>query len=158
MSQKNLSDFEPSGAECPKCGDTFKSEHGVKVHYARSHDGSIAGVEVECSQCGSPLRREENQVERSENHFCSEECNNQYRRENFTPHNKVDYPTVECEHCGGGFQDSALHVHHIIPLVAGGTNGEYNLIPLCESCHATVEWKSREIIPYEHRISRGGES
>jgi hypothetical protein len=32
-----------------------------------------------------------------------------------------------------------LDSHHIVPVMAGGTNGFWNLITLCESCHRTVE-------------------
>jgi len=32
----------------------------------------------------------------------------------------------------------AEHVHHVRPLVAGGTNERENLMPLCRQCHAEI--------------------
>lgn len=34
--------------------------------------------------------------------------------------------------------DKTMHVHHIVPIMDGGTNEESNLITLCWECHA--EW------------------
>lgn len=47
----------------------------------------------------------------------------------------------ECRICGS---EDNLHVHHIIPVMAGGTNEQWNLITLCECCHGTVESRTRE--------------
>jgi hypothetical protein len=43
----------------------------------------------------------------------------------------------ECRSCGA---DEDLILHHIVPVMAGGTNGEYNYMTLCRSCHGAVEW------------------
>lgn len=48
----------------------------------------------------------------------------------------------ECYKCG--VSEVKLDVHHIIPLSAGGTNEEWNLMTLCESCHKTVEEYMRQ--------------
>lgn len=47
----------------------------------------------------------------------------------------------KCYMCG----DSGvkLDVHHIVPVLNGGSNHHDNLIPLCKSCHKTVEWYTR---------------
>ena len=42
------------------------------------------------------------------------------------------YPT--CEFCG----KDAEEVHHIIPVVKGGTDKEENLMSLCKNCHKTI--------------------
>lgn len=34
--------------------------------------------------------------------------------------------------------DAELHVHHIVPLGAGGSNARSNLITLCDKCHGLV--------------------
>lgn len=44
----------------------------------------------------------------------------------------------ECRVCG---DESELVLHHIIPIMAGGTNDSYNYMTLCRSCHGTVEWQ-----------------
>lgn len=40
-----------------------------------------------------------------------------------------------CKICGKNGRDEELHVHHIIPLSAYGTNEIANLVTLCYSCH-----------------------
>jgi len=48
----------------------------------------------------------------------------------------------KCEQCGA--TDQELHLHHIVPLLAGGTNEPWNLMTLCEGCHTTAEWVTRQ--------------
>lgn len=50
-----------------------------------------------------------------------------------------------CEMCG---EDKSLQIHHIIPLSAGGTNGHYNLMALCNSCHTTVEAFTAKLVNF----------
>jgi len=38
----------------------------------------------------------------------------------------------------------AEHVHHLRPLVAGGTHERDNLMPLCRKCHAEVHRREGE--------------
>jgi len=54
-----------------------------------------------------------------------------------------EYRSDECRVCGGG---ENLHLHHIIPILAGGANGEWNYMTLCDSCHKTVEWRTWEFV------------
>lgn len=42
-----------------------------------------------------------------------------------------------CQNCGA--IGTKLDSHHIVPIMAGGTNGFWNLITLCESCHGKAE-------------------
>lgn len=51
----------------------------------------------------------------------------------------------ECELCGESAATLALH--HIIPVLAGGTNADYNYMTLCRSCHTTVEDVTRQFAP-----------
>lgn len=53
-----------------------------------------------------------------------------------------------CYFCGCSSEDDyhALHVHHIIPVLAGGVSEEWNLMTLCSSCHRTVECYIAEYI------------
>lgn len=46
-----------------------------------------------------------------------------------------------CQLCGASGSDAGrkLDAHHIIPVMAGGDNGDYNLMSLCNSCHKIVE-------------------
>lgn len=51
----------------------------------------------------------------------------------------------ECEMCGRRQSERGLDVHHIVPLVCGGTNDEELLMALCRSCHQRVERYSEQI-------------
>jgi hypothetical protein len=46
-----------------------------------------------------------------------------------------------CGNCGG---TESLHVHHIVPLSRGGTNGLTNLRTLCENCHKKIHPHMRD--------------
>jgi len=48
-----------------------------------------------------------------------------------------------CQMCGAS--ECKLDSHHIVPIMAGGTNGFWNLITLCESCHTAVEQHTRDL-------------
>lgn len=48
----------------------------------------------------------------------------------------------ECEMCGTSERE--LHLHHIVPVLAGGTNEPWNFLTLCEECHTAAEWRTRE--------------
>lgn len=56
----------------------------------------------------------------------------------------------ECEICGTEEWSlrKSLHVHHIVPLLAGGTNDDWNLMALCPSCHKKVESVTEEYVEY----------
>jgi endogenous inhibitor of DNA gyrase (YacG/DUF329 family) len=69
-----MSQAESSSVECPTCGSECASEHGVKIHHQRVHGESIAGVKIECAECGSTERIEPWKHERAERNFCSDEC------------------------------------------------------------------------------------
>lgn len=54
----------------------------------------------------------------------------------------------ECQMCGTPSSETyrALDVHHIIPIMAGGTNGQWNLMVLCCSCHRKAEEYTRQFV------------
>ncbi|MFB9324284.1 HNH endonuclease, partial [Cryptosporangium minutisporangium] len=60
---------------------------------------------------------------------------------------KDDYRDDHCELCGVDENGRKHDVHHIVPIMAGGTNDEWNMMTLCRDCHGTVEWYSRLTIP-----------
>ena len=41
---------------------------------------------------------------------------------------------LSCANCGGVSE----HLHHIVPLIKGGTNNDSNIIQLCNKCHGLV--------------------
>lgn len=103
-----------------------------------------------------------------DNHFCDKECESQFKRANWVldghPNWEGGHPGITavrkglsenswrdtarkirerdghvCQLCGEFGVARKLDVHHIVPVVAGGTNGDWNLITLCMSCHRVVE-------------------
>lgn len=130
--------------------------------------GRSAAATVQCSQCGTELERNSGDLKYSERHFCDRECRGQWESENLhgpdSPHwrgGKSLYDAVKrslgdaslgtylrrarergdgtCEKCGGDNGGDELHVHHIVPILVGGTHHLDNLMLLCHSCHNTVE-------------------
>jgi len=78
------SDNELERSQCPECGSVFNSVTGMRIHYGKSHDGSIAGEPAECHYCGETFRRRKNELKKREKNFCSQECQAEWRSENFT--------------------------------------------------------------------------
>jgi len=131
-------------------------------------------VSVECATCGDELSRTPKRVEKFERQFCDRECKGQWRSENIVGAKhprwsggpgginalrkhlsdrwwreiaeevRREYGR-ECQLCGCDAEDGrALDVHHIIPLISGGTNHKDNLIPLCHECHRSSEAYTRQ--------------
>lgn len=50
----------------------------------------------------------------------------------------------KCEMCGA---TDELHLHHVVPILSGGTNEPWNLMTLCAQCHPKAESVSRELVP-----------
>lgn len=118
---------------------------------------------LECEQCGCeydvpPVHKD--------SRFCSAECRHDWMRSRTGsdhPLHKggydyyvairnglsdVGWGTLRkrhnddaCEACGAETSphERDLSLHHIVPVLAGGTNGEYNFMTLCEPCHSRVE-------------------
>lgn len=53
-----------------------------------------------------------------------------------------------CELCGELADGRAHHTHHIIPILAGGTNADELLMPLCGGCHKRVEQYTQRFAEY----------
>lgn len=45
----------------------------------------------------------------------------------------------KCDICG--INDQSLELHHIIPVMCGGTNNEDNIQMLCHKCHMEAHYK-----------------
>jgi endogenous inhibitor of DNA gyrase (YacG/DUF329 family) len=132
-------------------------------------------VAVKCANCGTEYSVHRYRHERTERHFCDESCMGAWASENrHGPDNpnwrggKSVYDAVKkalgnvswetqrtrtrehgdsCRLCGGGGgPDQDLHAHHIIPILAGGSNHPDNLMLLCQPCHITVEHRTREVV------------
>jgi len=103
-----------------------------------------------CEVCGSQL------VDRRRSRTCSNRCTEIYwrrvreaeRNDNCRPFfwNTFRYETMKrdghcCTQCGS---KNDLEVHHQIPIAAGGTNAEDNLVTLCHACHVAIHAEERK--------------
>lgn len=96
MRQSDLNEFSPDGVECPTCGDDgFESVKAMKIHHARAHGESIAGVETDCPECGDTFTVRPYELDDSEDGpFCSKDCYAEWKQEPVT---------LTCETCGDEF-------------------------------------------------------
>jgi len=122
-------------------------------------------VEVECDSCGAVVERRPSEVR--EHVYCSDGCLSrglsEMKRGEQNPNFKHGYRRNPVSWVRNALSDmrwparseqvresvdrcalceeaaDRLEVHHIIPVVAGGTNDDYNLIALCPSCHNRAE-------------------
>jgi hypothetical protein len=103
-----------------------------------------------------------------DNHFCDKDCEQEWKRSNWVLEDHPNWrggkggidavrnafaekswrdtarrarkqSDGRCELCGAAGEMRDLDVHHIVPISAGGTNGEYNLMTLCIACHRKAE-------------------
>lgn len=120
-------------------------------------------VERPCEWCDEPF---ETIPSNSHQRFCSDGCRNDWFSATYSGQNSPNWrggPTVyaalytllrpsfrktrddnrkeACEVCGALNADASRqhHVHHIVPVLSGGTNGPWNLMTLCVSCHRKAE-------------------
>lgn len=49
--------------------------------------------------------------------------------------NVLERDGYRCVNCGDSIHDATLQVHHIVPLIKGGSNYPGNLVTLCVDCH-----------------------
>lgn len=121
---------------------------------------------ISCEVCG--VNYEIKQAKADTSRFCSYECKyisqQQEMRGRGNPHWKGGFYDIasivrsllggvawdrlakqaresKCACCGTVESENqrAYHVHHIIPVLAGGTNAYWNLITLCPKCHRRAE-------------------
>lgn len=96
MRQYTLSEFRPDGTVesdrvfCPTCGDGFEKQYGMRVHHGHVHGEKLRDT-IECATCGIEF---EESVNRSNQTYCSPECQAEGLRERVT---------LECGICGDEF-------------------------------------------------------
>lgn len=133
----------------------------------RSFEDQRDRVTLTCPQCGDDFEtvpsRKDWRV------YCSRDCHSEVKSEVFGPEHPLwkpgtgVYKSVQrgigpitwekaaqrartsaggvCEVCGksGDENGRALDVHHIVPILSGGTHGAWNLMALCQECHIRAE-------------------
>lgn len=166
---------------CDKeCEGKFKSENWC----GEKHPNWSGGTEtVECEVCGDEYEVKPSEVAKTR--FCSLDCQCknmvQARPDQSGSNNpawqggsggveavrrkiaKEDWRTIaervrkdKCEICGLSEVPQSLAVHHIVPIVAGGTHGGWNLMSLCHSCHRKAEQFTKQFTePHLLKYERG---
>lgn len=112
-----------------------------------------------CEWCGDSFEKWPSQGERR---FCSQDCHYSWEasrtgqdhplwkggvdwyRAVRSAHGPTGWHTQRKEHLGDeckicGTSDATLSLHHIVPVLAGGSNAPWNYMTLCRTCHRQVE-------------------
>lgn len=113
-------------------------------------------IEKTCPVCGktfNPMQMNRIFIDYEHTHYCSSVCKNKgiwsKDRKKGRPvfWDSIQYDTLKrdqhrCRLCGS---EKNLTVHHMIPVAAGGTSEEWNLITLCHACHMKVHSSLRGV-------------
>lgn len=164
--------YKPACHEGKFCSQDCSKQHRRESDlWSERHRKKLTDtVEVECDICETAIKRRPSEVR--EKSYCSEACLSQglsemktgaknpnfkhgYRRNPVSwirnllsdmgwaaKSEQVRESVNRCTLCGD--ESSRLEVHHIVPVVAGGTNEKYNLMPLCPACHNRAEGVANE--------------
>ena len=57
----------------------------------------------------------------------------------------LDRDDYQCRNCGVNDSEEQLHVHHIVPISAGGAHDTTNLATLCKPCHMATHGQLRRV-------------
>ena len=136
------------------------------------------GDDLECEYCGDEYTVTPAKADGSR--FCSRSCLYDFRSENASGQNshrwrgggsirkavrlllpgkwreiRADELSDECALCGTA---ERLQLHHIVPLLAGGTHVPENLMTVCVGCHNTVEayvanYTAPVLLPHYYSLS-----
>ena len=138
------------------CSNSCKNEYRV----GENNPNYSNRTEINCTNCNNTLLLTQYELSRSKSHYCDAECRNEYWRENkiqsgednpmyggegshwrsrsewLQARSTVVKRDGVCQWCGS---EDNLHVHHLIPVFAGGEKYNLdNLCTLCENCHKNV--------------------
>jgi len=141
---------------CEECGDLYKPNRSGQKYCSMScmADAFRDPIQTKvCPQCNGIF-----EPHTADTEYCSVQCSNEAMAVD------SDMPTFywavrqsisgeswqairerevskQCYKCGN---EDRLHVHHIVPVMAGGLNEDWNLMTLCDSCHKSVEYHTKE--------------
>jgi hypothetical protein len=134
-------------------------------------------VEITCEWCGGtdmvpPVH--------SDRRFCEAECKHEWMASRTGPDHPLfeggrdyyvairralgptgweslrqEYNKNECKMCGAETSPRGrdLSLHHIVPVLSGGTNGGYNFMTLCEPCHSKAETYCSDLPGFERYLT-----
>jgi hypothetical protein len=116
-------------------------------------------IKMPCANCGKQIHRRLKDVRRSKKLFCSHQCasagqkTRDSERLRYGPGWKNRRAAIrqrdkECRSCNKTPKENgqALHVHHLKPFRFGGSNGDENLVGLCDSCHHIIEIVTAQVL------------
>ena len=162
---------------CEVCGKIFERRRshveGAKRHFC-SHKCRGVGfqnrVDLECVACGDSFSRLKSfdQKRSEDGPYCSYDCMWSHMNGSNHPHwgggksprdairrtlgepswRALTESARDAETCRMCNASEGLTTHHIIPLMAGGSNHSENLLVLCRACHASAESFTRDRLPY----------
>jgi hypothetical protein len=160
---------ERSKKVCDECGSSFEVLPSEPYRFCswecysdyernRTPEYAEGPDEWVCEWCGDTYER----YPSSKGRFCSRDCADEWKS-TLTGHDhplweggtdwyrtirsslgptgwktqRDEYLNDKCELCGDS--EVTLALHHIIPLLSGGTNAAYNYMTLCRRCHTETE-------------------
>ena len=142
------------GVYCPKCVEESDKFLGTPAHELKETER----IERECDYCGDGMSVLKSDWERGHGRFCSHECLCLWMsKDGATTYNRgwfrarrlaLERDNYSCQNCGKGADDLGQEpdVHHQTPVRlfddAEDAHALENLISLCRSCHAHIEWKT----------------
>lgn len=163
IAQRNFCDAD--------CRGQWRSENWEIQDLPRWNGGPLS---ISCHQCGVIFQRKRSQVGQADRQFCGRECfgiwRSEFQRGSNNPswaggtvirkavRNQIgnapwrdvatDFRGPNCELCGTPetSDNRALSIHHIVPIMAGGTNEGELLMTLCNGCHRKVEAYTRQFV------------
>lgn len=158
------------------CSDDCESAWRSENFSGKDSPRWVNRITVVCGWCGSDVEKTEAYAKRVDDHFCDLDCFGAWASENrrgidhpnwraggsggmtdavrnlLGNENWVDRAAAvrdrdsRCQLCGVVGSGRALHAHHIVPLVCGGTNSHRLLMALCGTCHTKAERYTREFL------------
>lgn len=144
LKKLNIDQPESEETPCPECSESFSSEKQMKQHYGRTHKGSIAGVELNCENCGDKFRVRP--ARKDEARFCKKDCADEWLKGENSPLYK-ERPTKQCARCSATFYPKNWRVDVAKYCSRQCANGYVDLTTECVVC-------STEFDPPPYRWNR----
>lgn len=137
---------------CPWDGcDYESSEQGVKQHHKMTHGVSIAGIEIECENCGEAYRERKCEYDKRDEHYCSEHC--------MGVANRVKRVSKPCTNCGNEITRAEAQFRFENQFCSKEcslehTHGEYseNVEYECDFCGEITKVRGSNIDKYDNHF------
>lgn len=144
---------------CEECSEeyqpTFKEQRYCSKECAADAATVVKQQQI-CPNCGALFTPHKEGRE-----YCSRDCATEQRatynsqsfyhaiRNRLSNHSwskeRYDNIATKCASCG---TTEDLELHHIVPVMAGGLNENWNYLTLCESCHTSTEHYTKHLFKH----------